>query len=169
MHRTQGTCLHVEAEHPCARGNQPLGHIPSLAKAESKFVPRTVQPPMSRRAVRPAATRARAVCAEGEPSQTQDVQRPLGTCTLHSSSGTLSSMALARFFRFGVESKLCCGRSEAPSESNLCGSAVSVLGSPVHLARMPSKCLPRKNAPSNPSIEGTFKRLRFLPAPHVKR
>jgi hypothetical protein len=169
MHRTQGICLHVQAEHLCARSNRPLGHIPSLAKGESKFVLCMVQPPVSRRAVRSAVAHTRAFYAEAESGQSQHIQRRLGACNLRWSSGTLRSMALAPLFQFGVESKLCCGRAEAPSESILCGSALSVLGSSVHLARMPNGCPPRKNAPSNPSIEGTFKRLRLLPAPHVKR
>ena len=146
-----------------------MRHVPSLAKTEFKFVRCIVCPPTSCRAVCPAAARARAAYAEAESTQTQDVQRPLGTCHLHSSSGTLSSMVLASFFQFGVESKLRFSRSESSIKSTLCGSALFVLGAPVYLARMPSRCLPRKNAPSNPSFEGTSYGLRPPAAPQVKR
>ena len=124
---------------------------------------------MSRRAVRPAAARARAVYAQAESGQTRDVQRPLGTCHRHSSSGTLSSMVRAPFFQSGFKSTLCCSRPEAASKNLLVGSALFVLGSSVRLARIPSRCPPRKNAPPNPSIERTAKQLRCLSAAHVKR
>ena len=98
-----------------------------------------VSPPTSRRAVRPAAARARTVYAEAESRHVQDVQHPLGTCHLLSPSGTLSSMALAPFFQFGVEFNVCGVRSEVPSESDLCGSALFVLGSSVHLGTYAKK------------------------------
>ena len=120
----------------------------------------SIPPPMSRRALRPATARARAVRTEAESSQRQDVQCSLGTCHLRLSGSTLSSMALAPLFQFGVESGLRCGRYGTPSESILCGSASFVHRSSVHLARKPSKCPPRKCAPSNPS----FKRTCLRPA-----
>ena len=169
MHRARGICC---TSRPSIRAREATGRraaFPSLAKAEFNSVLCMVHPPTSRRAVRPAAARARTVYAEAESRHAQDVQRPFGTCHLLSSSGTLSSMVLASFFQFGVESKLRFSRSESSIKSTLCGSALFVLGAPVYLARMPSRCLPRKNAPSNPSIEGTAKQLRCLPAPHVKR
>ena len=140
MQCTQGTFLHVAGEHSLARNNRPLSHVSLLAKAEFKIVPHMVQPPTSRRAARPAAARARAVYVEAASSPAQDVQRSPGTCHLHSLSSTLVSMVLAFLFQFGVESRLCCA---------------SVHRSSVPLARVPSNCLPRKSAPSNPSIERT--------------
>jgi hypothetical protein len=143
MHHTQGTCSHVVAEHARTRGDQPLGHIPSLAKGESGFMPRMVYPLALGRAVRPVAARARAVRAQAESGQAQEVRRPVGLAI--------------------------CRRRRHTAFHGPRGSAFSVRSSSVHLARMPSKCLPGKSAPSNPSIEGTAKQLRCSSAPHVKR
>jgi hypothetical protein len=133
------------AEHPRARSHLPLGHVPSLPRAEFRFVSGMACSPTSRRAIR----------IEEESGQTQDVQRPLGACSPHSPSGTLSAVGVSLFFQFGIEPKLCYGRAQPSIESILCGSVFTVLRLSVHLARAPSKCPPRKNAPSNPSFKRT--------------
>ena len=166
---TQSACLLLAGRCRARAAIAPWPAFPRLCNVSSTSCHAWSQSPTSRRAVRPVAARARALYTEEESSQTQYVQCPLGTCHLHPSSGTLSSMALASFLPFGFESKFSCGRSEASIESVLCGSALSVLGSSVHLARIPNKCLPRMSTPSNPSIEGMPKRLRLLCTPHVKR